>query len=332
MRHRNWASGIGFRLPNRPAVRTAWLRNPDDEPGVSATMHISRRLPLIVVGAALVVGACTAAAQPLPSGSPPGGQTRDAGSPTSSAGNPVGPTDVVLRYEEGGGFMPVEWSLGSTPIFTLYGDGTVILRDIDEQPASDENGRMVFPALTTARLSPDQTAALLDFALGEGGLAAAREQYDNPTIADAGNAIFTVNAGGGSKTVTVSALMESDANAPDQLARSQFSALAKRLRNFDKDVENGLSEYQPSAWRAYLLEGTLDAPEVQPWPWPDLTPADFAAPADAPAFPSRVLNAEEVAALGVAEPNGGIMGHYLEGPDKRVYGLVVRPLLPGEEA
>ena len=49
--------------------------------------------------------------------------------------------------------------------------------------------------LQTAKLSEEQIQDVLAFALGEGGLAAARPEYLNQMIADASTAIFTIDTG-----------------------------------------------------------------------------------------------------------------------------------------
>nr|MBA2757141.1 hypothetical protein [Chloroflexota bacterium] len=41
----------------------------------------------------------------------------------------TGATDIVLRYEEGGGFVMPSFLATNVPHFTLYGDGTVIFRN-----------------------------------------------------------------------------------------------------------------------------------------------------------------------------------------------------------
>ena len=73
----------------------------------------------------------------------------------------------------------------------------------------------------------------------------------------------------------------------------------------------------------------MDPTAVNPWPWDDLTAEDFAAEGN---FPFRVMSAEEVGQLEVDGAAGGFSGYYVEGPDGKTYGVVVRPLLPGDEA
>ena len=109
----------------------------------------------------------------------------------------------------------------------------------------------VFPQnpFRTAKLSEDQIQDLLEFALGDGGLGIARANYENGMIADASTAIFTVNAGGLQKKVTVYALgMDVDpANSADAPARAAFQRLAERLADFDQGGTITTDVYQPSA-------------------------------------------------------------------------------------
>ena len=278
----------------------------------------------------MVVG-CSGVASPPPV-SPPAESSPPAPSPTpetASVDYPTGAEDVVLRYEEGGGMMMVEWSLSSAPVFTLYGDGTVVFRDPTEAAPPTESGVLILPPFRTAKLSPQQIDALLEFAITEGGLAAARERYDNPMLADVGNATFTINAGGRSKQVTVTGLFESDASAPDATSRLQFQALAERLRSFDSSGNVPTAEYEPTQWRVHLLEaGEIDPAAVNPWPWEDLTPDDFAAEGN---FPFRIMSADEVGQMEVDGAAGGFSGYYVEAPDGKTHGVVVRPLLPGDD-
>lgn len=304
-------------------------------------MSTAQRLPALVIALSLVAAGCASAAQPSlpPSTSPPPSAPSEAPSlPPSpdpqAIDHPTGSTDVVLRYDEGGGLAFLEGSLASVPIFTLYGDGTVIFRNPNEQKPADETGLLVYPTLKTARLSDEQMQALLAFAVTEGGLAAARDRYDNPILADAGSATFTINAGGRTKQVTVAGLLESDPTAPDQLSRSQFLALAERLRDFDGDGDIATADYQPTSWRVHLLDAAGTQPaSVHEWPWPDLAPSDFSAGSapDAPTFPHRTMGAEEVAALGQGDLAGGLTGYYVEAPDGSLYSVVIRPMLPDDE-
>jgi hypothetical protein len=298
----------------------------------------NRRLPLLAV-ALLAIAACTPAALPR-SGSPgPTGSGSPSPSPTSAPPgtieHPTGPADVVLRYEEGGGFMLVEHNATQVPVFTLYGDGTILFRNPMDQPAADENFLLCYLPLKAAKLSEDQIQEVLDFAINRGGLGIARDNYPNDQMADAGTGTFTLRAGGGEKVVSIYGLTETGAEGPDALARQNFLALAERLRNFDDGGTYPTVAYEPPAYRAVLIETSGVVAPLRAWPWPNLKPSDFPTPKDPNApfgFPQRILTPAEVEAIGLGDVRGGALGIYLAGPDGKQYSLSLRPLLLGETA
>ena len=137
----------------------------------------TRRLATLPLTPFLIVSfvACSsgAATSAPPSAAPSGAPESAAPSPSSAGGveHKTGATDVLLRYEEGGGFMMAGYAASQAPIFTLYGDGTVIFRNpmLDVPPA--QGSTMTFNPLLTTKLSEEQIGELLTLALGEGGLA-----------------------------------------------------------------------------------------------------------------------------------------------------------------
>src|SRR4051794_22095504 len=128
---------------------------------------------LVVLAASLVAG-CSA----------PGRASRDttggsAGASTSAAGgaaanlsdadaiaHPTGPTDIVLRVGDEGGFMMMEAVMSRVPRFTLYGDGRALIAQ-DATTAKGQAGINGAPGqvLTETRLTEAQVQDLLRFAL-----------------------------------------------------------------------------------------------------------------------------------------------------------------------
>jgi hypothetical protein len=244
-----------------------------------------------------------------------------------------GQTDVVLRFEEGGGFVGPAFLATEAPIFTLYGDGTVIVRNPAHDPLPPVGPVSSFRPFRIARLSEEQMQKVLADALGQGGLEAARTAYPNDQIADAPTAVFTIKAGGISKMVSIYALGIDVEGSPDAPARSAFSRLADRLKDFDNDGVSSTDEYTPDRYRGILLEGQAGAPDAMAWPWTTVAPADFLPDPDPDAFqlPARVLSVTEVEALGIRSYRGGFQGVMLIGPgDGKVYTFSLRPLLPDE--
>ncbi len=219
------------------------------------------------------------------------------------------------------------------PIFTLYGDGTVVFRNPAAELPPAVGNVQPFSPFRTAKLSEDQVQALLEFALGEGGLGVARPNYTNEMVADASTATFTVNAGGLQKTVAVYALGIDSGNGADAPARAAFQKLAERLGNLDANGAFTTEVYSPERYRGILTEGLAGDPGARPWPWKDLKPADFKLPADPNAFQlaTAPLTVAQVEALGVKPYQGGVQNVTLVGPgDGKLYSFALRPLLPDE--
>jgi len=282
-------------------------------------------MALVAATAAATIAAC--------------GIGRSAGpSPTArDIDHPTGGTTVILRLDEGGGFVPPSFFVTQAPAFSLYGDGTVVFRDPWTQPppAVDQVIRSV--PFQVVRLSEGEVQALLATALGPGGLAIAREQYQLP-VADAPTTTFTVVAGGLSKTVSVNGLgIGADAGA-DAAVLTALATLRAQLMGFGSTV-TGATPWVPDRYRGILMEayGGGDQPGlVMAWPWPTITPADFAVPAgsNGPGWPSRVMTPDDVAALGLDDLEGGAQGILLRRPDSvpegMPYEFALRPLLPDE--
>lgn len=295
-----------------------------------------------LLAAPLVLGLVAACGgSPAPTGSPGSSGPPDSSPGTSPEGSPTGgiayPTDaeaIVLRFEEGGGFVPAEFSATNAPIFTLYGDRTVVFRDVTQPPAESNDPFIRGVPFHTARLTEEQVQGLLDFALNQGGLGVARDRYDHPMVADASTATFEVHVEGLDKTVDVYALGFEDPNVPDPVIRRAFQQLAERLRSFDQGGAVDVPLYEPTAYRGVLIDaGGAEGIQTRPWPFDDISPDEFETPLqdpDLPSLPLRVFTPEEVTELGIEDLTGGLSGLYLETADGKVFSFALRPLLPDE--
>jgi hypothetical protein len=301
------------------------------------------RLPVLAVVAAAAIacspsGAATAASTG-PGASASGSPSAAPASPSPSVAgidHPTGASDVVLRFDEAGGFVPAEFIAAHVPLFTLYGDGTVVF--VSNRPPAEQppNAIPTGQPIRTARLSEDQLQDLLEFALKDGGLALARTDYQNLLVADAATATFEIHAAGDAKTVSVLALGMDGEPGADTAIKAQFVKLADRLRDFDHGGSLASAAFAPAAYRGVLIDaaGVRDVP-IRPWPWPGLTPADFQLPKDPNVLQQRTrsLTDAEAKALGVDGYRNGIVGGlFVTGPEGKLYSVVVRPLLPGDEA
>ena len=307
---------------------------------------ITRRLGALrsaaVTLVALLAVACnTPATTPSASGapatsSPPSGAPSSEPSTTGAIEHKTGATDVVLRLETGGGFVPIDFVATQAPTFSLFGDGVIVFQPkVDQFPPPDESGVVKGVPWRTAKLDEGQIQELLEFALGPGGLGAARDSYVEGGIADAPSTYFTIHAGGVDKTVTVNALSEEPRPGADALARAAFWKLASRLGDFDAGGRIASDVYAPERFRGVLIEREAQ-PGVTPmdWPWTTIPFAEFKeGPQDGSGpttFPHRTLSADEVAVLNLGDVPGGVQGVAIKGSNGKLYGLVLRPLLADE--
>ena len=289
--------------------------------------HARRSIPSAVALAA-ILAACSpnGSGSPSPSGSP-GTTPEPSGSPVGIE-HKTGATDVVLRFEEGGGFALVGSFAGEVPAFTLYGDGTVIFRDSSQPmpaPVGDVQPQLPFQ---TIDLTEDEIQRLLEYVIGPGALGIARATYNDGSCADCTTSTFTINAGGTSKTVSVTALGFDNPQSPDALVLKQLADAGTRLREFKAA---NATTWQPDRYRGVLTPDAFGNP--RDWPWPDLAPGDWH-PITTPngfTMNARMMTAAEIDALGMDNLEGGVVNVVISGPgDSKVYSFTLRPLLPDE--
>jgi hypothetical protein len=274
-------------------------------------------------------------ASPTPSIATPAPSPATPAAPSPEAGtieHPTGATDVVLRMEQGGGFVPMGWFDADAPGFTLYGDGTFILRP-QEDPERSDAWTDGMPRFLHGRMTEEYVQSLLGYALTTGRLLDARDTYPQNECADCGSTIFTISAAGMDKTVTVDALEMTDASGPDAGDRRGFAQLAQTIADLEGRARGGeLGEvviYDPDFYRVTLIESFGEpAQEPAAWPWADVSTDDFEAQAEF-SNPARLMSREDVARL-LEVPSGGHMGVWVEEADGTQWQMAVRPLLPEE--
>ena len=131
--------------------------------------HPRRTAPLLLMPAlAIVIAACTAAgggASAPTSGQSGAGHPCRAAPAADAIEHKTGATDILLRYEEGGGFIMPAFTAAAVPHFTLYGDGTVIFRNPMLEAPPAEGSIFKMNPLRTAKLSEEQVQELLRLAL-----------------------------------------------------------------------------------------------------------------------------------------------------------------------
>ncbi len=306
----------------------------------------ARRLVTLVLAAALGVAACSTGSSAPSTGAQTTSAAPTASNPSASANpslpadtieHPTGAGDIVLRAATRGGFVRLETVMSRLPEFTLYGDGrALVLPSGDEpsggggglNPGAAGEGPATVPTLRDAHLSEDEVQALLKFALLDGRLGTARDDYMGGNM-DAPSTVFELHADGADRSILVTGLTDEPAPGPDAAALRAFSALVTRLRSIGTDADYASDRVMAVIAETSAVPGAV----VQAWPWTDLAPADFPQPPDDAAipFPSRLLTAAQATATD-ALTGGEPAIVSVKGPDGRVYALMLRPALPEELA
>ena len=273
----------------------------------------------------LTLAACSVA------GSSPSGSNEPAGIdyPTSSS-------DLVLRLRYVGGFVAPAAHLVDLPVISVYGDGTVIVPGpqiaIFPGPA--------LPNLQRATITPTGMQVLLE-AARDAGLLGPDAHYDLGGIMDASSAEFKLNADGRLHTVSAYALMESN-GAPQGSDAAVAEARAK-LARFQAQLGSleGLLGGELGGWSAYEAERvqllvSAGAPDnqglaQQPIAWPLSTPLATFGEALPDLFQGQrcgVVEGGDVDLLMPLLQKANALTPWTD--DDAAYGMIVRPLLPGE--
>jgi len=288
---------------------------------------MSSRLACLAISIlALVLSACSVA------GSSPSGSSGPAG-----IAYPTGASDLVLRLRYVGGFVAPAAHLVDLPVISVYGDGTVIVPGpqiaIFPGPA--------LPNLQRATITPAGMQLLLE-AARDAGLLGPDAHYDLGGIMDASSAEFTVNADGSVHTISAYALMESSGSPQGQdaavaEARSKLARFQAQLGSLEGLLGGELGSWSPYEADAVQLLVSAGAPDNQglgqlPIAWPLSTPLATFGEALPDLFQGQrcgVVTGDDVALLMPSLQKANALTPWTDGGT--AYGLIVRPLLPGEE-
>jgi hypothetical protein len=254
--------------------------------------------------------------------------------PTPAVAHSTDPTVLLLRAGQAGGIVAPSFEVTRTPVFSLFGDGTVIY----QLPADPNDAPGPGPApLARAQMNAEQVDALLAFALDAGALEASKELYVYRRVADPPVTFFIIATPWRSyfsvtKLVRVQALGSARVAAdPDGPTLQALGGLWDLLANFLDQVRAGNATdagiYEPTAYRGILSEGQPQGQGID-WPWSDLTPDDFVA-SDKSGLRIAVLTPAQAKTLSLA-PQGGLFATPVFGPDRVPYTIALRPLLPDE--
>ena len=293
-------------------------------------MMRTKTFGILLLAVTLLAGAC--------------GRLSDDGNGSGSSGNndpgiahPTGADDLVLRVAQGGGFVPVEYNLRSVPGISIYGDGRMIV----EGPMIEIYPSPALPNFQVTRLSEDAIQAILE-AAERAGLLGSDASYDYPCVTDVPTTTFTVNAGGGTHTISAYALgFAEGAEATGQCEGVDLDARQKlfEFQNELGDLRSWLPEgsigqeepFSPSEMRVYVTS-YLGDPELEQRPatWPLAATLDRFGEPDANLQDLRcgVIGGDDLSTLLPEAQQANQLTPWTSGGNE--YGLVFRPLLPDE--
>ena len=250
--------------------------------------------------------------------------------------HPTGADQLILRVAYEGGFVPYEYTLGSTPFWSLFGDGMLIVPG----PQIEIYPGPALPNLTATPVSEDGIQAILE-AARDAGLMDGDANYGNQCIADAATTVFTTNADGTTTVVSAYALDVGEpagtcGNDRDAEARAKLAAFQAKLTDLRSWLPNGSvgteRPYDPTEMRVYGRPDQGDAELPQdPIEWPLEPPLDAFGEAaqDAPADTRcGVVTGEGLTTLLAAAQHANSLTPWTSGGTE--YHLIFRPLLPDE--
>lgn len=284
-----------------------------------------------VLSLGILAGACANA----PTGDGPGDGGTGPGTGATGPTSPSGPGQLVLRIEQIGGFVAVQYNLTRMPMLSLYDDGLYITpgAQIEIYPGP------ALPALSQQRLSPEAIDLLVQAAI-DAGLNKERD-LTTMMVSDMPTTVFTLTIDGQTYTTQVYALDFDLGPNPDGMSKEEFQA-RKDLRAFQAKAsdlrwlpdgsvtDQGL--YQPTALRIFSSPYQPDPELTQaPIAWP-LTPGLDLFGDSGQSTPGGMrcgtVDADASASLlPLAEQANQLTPWTSDGAQ---YGLLFRPLLPDE--
>jgi hypothetical protein len=289
------------------------------------------RIGVAVAAVAVLASACGGVGNDDPGS---GGATGATGA--TGIEHPTGADQLILRMAYEGGFVPYEYTLGGTPFWSLFGDGTLIVPG----PQIEIYPGPALPNLTATQLSEDGIQAILQ-AARDAGLLDGDANYGDQCIADAATTVFTTTADGTTSVVSAYALDVGEpagtcGNEKDVDARAKLGAFQARLTDLRSWLPDGSvgseGPFDPTEMRVYLLpyQGDPELPQ-DPIEWPLEPPLDaFGEPIPNAPADTRcgVVAGEDLATLLAAAGDANALTPWTS--DGTDYQLIFRPLLPDE--
>jgi hypothetical protein len=268
-------------------------------------------------------------------------RTRAAGTPEPAPATPIvgdPASELVLRIDLSGGFVPVQLNLTRTPIVAIYADGAVIttgpMIDIYPSPAQPNLRK-----LTLAPSGSDKVrAAAADAGLTEGN------QYDGPPVTDMPDVVFTYVHDGTTTVTSAYALNFDEERVEDEAtraARAKLIALNQMVGDLANNLDPADIAKPDESYEITRLK--VWAQPIDPANPPDPTlpqrPVDWPLASDLGSFGEpgadatggtrcAVIEGEDAHTLVTALTNANQLTPWVSGGTK--YLLWLRPLLPDE--
>ena len=294
---------------------------------------VSRPLVVIATVGALVAAGCGGADPETSAGS-------GTAPPPSVAGaieHATGPTDIVVRVNTGGGFVPVEFNLKSLPSYTLYGDGTVIRPVVSGADVAQAPN--VTP-LETTKLDEAGIQKLLEQAKSAGLLAPGTVDYGDMGalgVSDMPTTSVTLNAGDVATSHDAYGLLFAPTEPPaGTLTQAQLDARAA-LRGFvalTEQQDPKAIAYAPTrlaVWVAPALAQPTGDSEPIVWPLATAPSVSDTPGAEGIDFHCSVVEGDDVATLVDAVQKAPAGAQWIAAADRNAtFQVVVRALLPDE--
>lgn len=299
-----------------------------------ADLRIARPAALLLV--ILTIVACSRAGGGVPPSASPSIAPSAAPSGPPASGDPASADRALFRVTQDGGFVAPGAILGRLPVIVVYPDGRVIAQG----PQIEIYPGPLMPNLQEHTLTAEALARLIALARDHDLLRTIH--YDFPGIADATDTVLTIELDGATHKVSAYALAEGGvgggAGVPVDGATMQGRAA---LRDFI-DVLTGLPAdafmdqehpYAADRIRIYAGKGIVahDVQLPQPvidWPLADLATAGQAVVDRAVDVRCQALTGDDLKTVLPLLQQANVLTTFRSGGQP--YGLIVRPLLPGE--
>ena len=291
------------------------------------------RIGVAIAAVAMLGSACGGVGSDDPGS---GGATGASG--TTGIEHPTGANDLILGVGYEGGFVAYGYTLGTTPFWSLFGEGTLIVPG----PQIEIYPGPALPNLTATPVSEDGIQAILQ-AAEDAGLMDGDKNYVDMCISDAATTVFTTTADGTTSVVSAYAL---DAGQPsgtcgdgkDAAARAKLAAFQMKLTDLQSWLPAGSlgteRPYDPTELRVDVLpyQGDAELPQ-DPIEWPLDAPLDGfgeMVPNAPAATRCGVVTGDDLTTLLAEAKDANALTPWTSGGTE--YQLILRPLLPDEHS